>query len=369
MNIAWRHPGRPPSDKSPLPTCASLHDLEGAVVRSNLERRLRCRRQGAPAPGAGARTSPDAEEGQQEAQAAGSKSQRRPSGRVGLEALLPPLKGLELGYDVAGQGLWRFCGLVGQREVAAAVPPALAALGGAEAPVLPVGPGAEGLGAAPPRATADLLVGGRFAILATLRRVLGDVAEALALAVALGASAPVLPITVLAVLGIAQARVPPALRDLDERPVAGFATVRRVAHHLACAECPAAPAAGRALTPLGPAAQQAIDRRHLHATLGRLATGAGVARRGLLQAADAELAVPATVSGDASRPPLDAAAGAGAVAPGAPVRERAINGRLTADVGVAELHLPVFAGRWGAALSGHLRDLARPERDASAAGL
>mmetsp|Transcript_125524 Transcript_125524/g.390745 ORF Transcript_125524/g.390745 Transcript_125524/m.390745 type:complete len:450 (+) Transcript_125524:627-1976(+) len=142
----------------------------------------------------------------------------------------------------------------------------------------------------------------------------------------------------------------------------------RLAQDLPVAQHLPAPARCRAAAPLGPAAEEAVHWRYGRAAL-RQATLASMARGCLLEAANAEVAVATAVGPDAPRAPLDAIARVRASAPGAPVREAAIDGRLTRDVGVADGHLAVVACSRRPTLSCHHLDLSRPERGAPTARL
>mmetsp|Transcript_39835 Transcript_39835/g.95284 ORF Transcript_39835/g.95284 Transcript_39835/m.95284 type:complete len:203 (-) Transcript_39835:268-876(-) len=197
---------------------SSLQKLHAVVVGGSLQR-LRPW-QTAPTKGpAGAEA--DEGEGREEAEAAARKRHHGRDALPGKQLLVPDAQLLKLRQQL----LRSRRGLLREREVAPPAPPALTALRGAGAPLLPRRPRAEGLGAAAPRAAAELLVRRRLAVLAPLLRVLHNVPEALPLAVALGASAPLLPVAVSAVLGVPCTQVPAALGDLAQRVNAGLASM------------------------------------------------------------------------------------------------------------------------------------------------
>mmetsp|Transcript_33011 Transcript_33011/g.104636 ORF Transcript_33011/g.104636 Transcript_33011/m.104636 type:complete len:272 (+) Transcript_33011:369-1184(+) len=264
---------------------------------------------------------------------------------------------------------WRRPGGVGECQITPALPPALATLGIALAPLLPGAPGAEGLITALAGAAAGLLVREWLAIGAAKLRVLRDAPEALPLAAALGASAPVLPVAVGAGHRCAAAAVTAALPDLGQGPVAGHAAVLGRPENLPAPAAPASATSGTALAPLRPAAKLAVHGRCLRTLCRRICTRDRIAGEGLLQASDAEGPISPAILADAPRAPLRAAAGGGATAPLAPLGELAVYRCLAALANVAELHLPIVASSRGPAVRGHHGDLARAERDASATRL
>mmetsp|Transcript_29164 Transcript_29164/g.86730 ORF Transcript_29164/g.86730 Transcript_29164/m.86730 type:complete len:210 (+) Transcript_29164:712-1341(+) len=199
--------------------------------------------------------------------------------------------------------------------------------------------------------------------------VLRDMPEAQALAVTLGASAPVLPLTVHAVLRLrALASLNSALPCFCQGAAARLAPVGRMNDDAARAGVLTAPAAGSAIIPFRPLGELAVYGCLLmHVARAGALAWRWIARSDLLQVSLAEAPLSRTVALDAARAPHDAVARLRAVTPDPPVPEEAVQVGL-ARVGVADGRLPGVTAQGLPALVGHVGDLPHAHGRAAAAG-
>mmetsp|Transcript_47885 Transcript_47885/g.147680 ORF Transcript_47885/g.147680 Transcript_47885/m.147680 type:complete len:701 (+) Transcript_47885:91-2193(+) len=218
---------------------------------------------------------------------------------------------------------------------------------GASAPVLPVCPEAIYGLVATPGAVAHLLRGLCLARSAPAARLPAHVAEALALAAALVASTPFAPVLPRAVLRLAQrgAGGSGATLRLGQCLVARRSPIRRRREQLSLACARAAAATGAARAPRRPRRELAVGGRRPLACLRNWLPRRGIARRSLLQRALAELALAPPVRRNAPGAALHAAARATASAPGPPLGEGAVHGRLARHILVAARVDAHWAGR------------------------